>query len=113
MPKISPAFAERIGRKITDVTAGGPSAGSLRNINVVAEKAGRLGGGGGVAASTVGTICTADCISTASCVCLADDLTTLAQRDPELMKAVALLHDRAIRELGEDGLAEAMANLGK
>ena len=113
MPKINPKFAKLVGKNVAAISTGGLSARSLRSINVVAEKAGALSGGGEVAASTVGTICTADCISTASSVCLADDLTTLTQRDPELMKAVAVLHDRAVSELGEDGLAEAMARMSK
>ena len=85
----------------------------MRDITIVAEKAIALSGGNEAAGSTVGTICTSECISTASSVCFAQEAVAMADRDPELMRAVSVLHDRAIAELGEDGLADAMARLNK
>jgi len=113
MPRINSKFAKLAGRIMTADSTRGLSARSLRQISVVAEKAGALSGGGEEAASTVGTICTSECISTASSVCLAGDLTSVTQRDPDLVKAIGVLHDRAVNELGEDGLAEAMVKLSK
>lgn len=117
MPKINAKFEKMLGKTfVTQLdTPGGVSVRALKNLEIVAERAqGLAGGGGETAASTVGTICTADTISTASSVCAAaNDFSAMASRDPALMGAVTLLHERAIRELGEEGLAEAMAKMSK
>jgi len=114
MPRINPKFAKLAGKAIVASleTPGGISARSLKNIEVVAERAQELAGGDPLAASTVSTICTADCISTASCVC-AQGIDTITSREPEVARAIAVLHERAISELGVDGLAEAMVRLSK
>ena len=46
MPKINPKFAKLVGKNVAAISTGGLSARSLRSINVVAEKAGALSGGG-------------------------------------------------------------------
>ena len=117
MPKLNPRFEKMLGNTFTRQleSSGAVSARALKNLEVVASRAADISGGTGPqAASTVGTICTADTISTASSVCAAaNDFASLAEREPELMKAVTTLHERAISELGEDGLAEAMAKMSK
>lgn len=117
MPKLNTRFEKMLGKDFTRrlAVADKVSPKALKNLEIVAERAIDIGGGvGPQAASTVGTICTSECISTASSVCaVANDFTTLSERDPELMRAVTTLHERGIAELGEEGLAEAMAKMSK
>lgn len=109
MPRVNPQFARRLEGIVPMNT--GPTK-SFQDIQLVVERAQSLSGSGEESASTVGTICTSECISTASSVC-ATGINDLAATDPAVAQAVAVLHDRAIEKLGVDGLARAMVEVSR
>ena len=114
MPRVSPKFSTILDAASSRRSVNGIKPKTLNEIQLVIERTQALAAtqANAQASSTFGTVCTADTISTVSCVCL-ESAEALASQDPQLAQSIATLHDRAVAELGVDGVAEAIVRLSK